>query len=126
VTPEAIERLHQQVAAIALALPEASEKMSHGANAFQVAGKKMFAYFQHDHHGDGITSVTVKTSGLEEQAMLIEAEPDIYYRPPYIGHQGWVGLRLDQGEPDWDQVTHRLRVSWRLAAPKKLAAIMDF
>jgi hypothetical protein len=118
--------LHARVAELALALPEASEKLSHGSASFQVAGKKMFAYFLHDHHGDGITSVCVKTSGLEEQAMLIEADPDIYYRPAYIGHKGWVGLRLDQGEPDWDQVAHRLALSWNLAAPKKLAAIMGF
>ncbi len=125
-TAAEIEALRRRIAEIALALPAASEKLSHGANAFQVAGKKMFAYFQHDHHGDGIISVTVKTSGLEEQAMLIEADPDVYYRPAYIGHQGWVGLRLDQGEPDWDQVADRLQISWRLAAPKKLAAMVDF
>lgn len=118
--------LHARIAAIALALPEASEKLSHGSPAFQVAGKTMFAYFLHDHHGDGITAVCVKTSGLEEQAMLIEADPDIYYRPAYIGHKGWVGLRLDQGEPDWDQVAHRLALSWQLAAPKKLTAMMAF
>ena len=118
--------LPARISDLALARPEASVKLSHGSTAFQVAGKKMFAYFSDNHHGDGITSVCVKTSGLEEQAMLIEADPDIYYRPAYIAHQGWIGLRLDQGEPDWDQVAHRLALSWQLAAPKKLAAMMAF
>jgi len=84
-----------------------------------VAGK-MFAYFSDNHHGDGRTAVLLKTSGLEEQEMLIEADPDLYYRPPYIGPSGWIGLRLDRGDPDWDHVGDRIAQSWELAAPRRL------
>jgi hypothetical protein len=118
--------VHARISALALALPEAVETVSHGSPAWQVADKKMFAYFWHNHHSDGITSVLVKTSGIEEQAMLIEADPDLYYKPPYLGPSGWVGLRLDGEDLDWERVEHRIQQSWRLAAPRKLAAIMDF
>ena len=64
---------------------------------FHIEKGKFFAYFWHNHHDDGITAVHVKTSGLDEQAMLIEADPETYYRPPYLGPSGWVGIRLDIG-----------------------------
>ncbi|WOK36912.1 phosphoribosylglycinamide formyltransferase [Sphingomonas sp. C3-2] len=116
------EWLLEKVRALALGLPEATEKLSHGTPAFHIAGGKFFAYFSHDHHGDSITSVLVKTTGPEEQAMLIDADPDIYYKPPYLGPSGWVGMRLDGGDVDWAHVEERLTASWRMVAPKKLAA----
>jgi hypothetical protein len=113
------EELLARVSDLCLALPETSTKLSHGAPGFMVAGK-MFAYFSDDHHGDGRTAVLLKTSGLEEQEMLIESDPDLYYRPPYIGPSGWIGLRLDLGEPDWEHVGDRIAQSWELAAPRRL------
>ena len=113
------EQLLARVSEICLALPDTSTKLSHGAPSFAVAGK-MFAYFTENHHGDGRTAVLLKTSGVEEQEMLIESDPALYYRPPYIGHKGWIGLRLDQGEPDWDHVGDRIAQSWELAAPRRL------
>ena len=118
--------MHAEITARAMALPEASETVSHGSPAWKVADKKMFAYYWHNHHGDGITAVLVKTSGIEEQAMLIDLDPDTYFRPPYLGPSGWVGVRLDGDMVDWELVEHRLRASWCLAAPRKLAALMDF
>jgi len=118
--------IKERLAKLALALPEASETTSHGSPGWQVAGKKFFAYFRNDHHGDGIIAVCVKTSGEEEQEVLMEADPGIYYRPAYIAHQGWIGLRLDRPETDWDQVAHRLQRSWQLAAPKRLADMIGF
>ncbi|MGQ0660556.1 MmcQ/YjbR family DNA-binding protein, partial [Sphingosinicella sp.] len=73
---------------VCLALPEAAERLSHGEPGFHIEKGKFFAYFSHNHHNDGITAVHVKTSGLDEQAMLIEADPDVYYRPPYLGPSG--------------------------------------
>jgi hypothetical protein len=102
---------------LALALPEATEKLSHGSPAFFVAGK-MFAYFAHNHHGDGMTIACVKTSGRDEQDFLIEADPDTYSWPAYTGGAGWIAIGL--AEPDWDLVAARLRSSWNLAAPKRL------
>ena len=107
--------------ALALALPEAAERLSHGSPGFHIGAKgKFFAYFWHNHHGDGETAVHVKTSGLDEQAMLIEADPETYYRPPYLGPSGWVAIRLDAEEVDWDRVADRLAYSWELVAPKRL------
>jgi len=116
--------LLDQVRERALALPKAAEKSSHGAPGFHIEGGKFFAYFTHDHHGDGITAVLVKTSGAEEQAMLIEADPELYYKPPYLGPSGWVGVRLDLGNVDWDHVADRMMRSWRLVAPRKLADVL--
>jgi phosphoribosylglycinamide formyltransferase-1/phosphoribosylamine--glycine ligase/phosphoribosylglycinamide formyltransferase/phosphoribosylformylglycinamidine cyclo-ligase len=113
------EALLQRVSDICLALPETAVKLSHGAPAFSVAGK-MFAYFTDNHHNDGRIAVLLKTSGLEEQEMLLESDPELYYRPPYIGHKGWIGLRLDLGDPDWDHVGDRIAISWELTAPRRL------
>lgn len=112
--------LLQQVRARALALPRAAEKTSHGSPGFHIEGGKFFAYFSHDHHGDGVTALLVKTAGVEEQAMLIETDPDVYYRPPYLGPSGWVGMRLDGGGVDWERVEDRLQASWSLVAPRRL------
>ena len=118
--------VHARVGALAAALPQVEEKISHGSPCWRVADKRMFAYFWHNHHADDITAVLVKTSGAEEQEMLIEMDPDIYFKPPYLGPSGWVGVRLDQPGTDWDLVEHRLRESWKLAAPPKRAAMMEF
>ncbi len=113
------EQLLERVSQLCLALPETATKLSHGQPAFSVAGK-MFAYFSDDLHGDGRTAILLKTSGLEEQEMLIESDPDLYFRPPYLGPSGWIALRLDQGDPDWDHVGDRIAQSWELAAPRRL------
>nr|WP_047169745.1 MmcQ/YjbR family DNA-binding protein [Sphingomonas sp. Y57] len=118
--------VHARVAALAVALPQVEEKVSHGSPCWRVADKRMFAYFWHNHHSDGRTALLVRTSGVEEQEMLIDLDPDVYFKPPYLGPSGWVGVRLDQPDTDWEQVDHRLRESWRLAAPPKLAAMMEF
>lgn len=113
---DALDRLRQA----ALALPEADEKLSHGMPAFFIRKGKMFAYFWHHHHGDDVTAAIVKTSGIEEQATLIDLEPDLYYRPPYFGASGWIGIHLDQPHIDWDRVADRVAISWELVAPRRL------
>jgi hypothetical protein len=118
-TPQAVAAL-DKLRAAALALPESDEKLSHGMPAFFIQKGKMFAYFWHHHHGDGVTAAIVKTSGPEEQAMLIEMEPDLYYRPPYFGPSGWVGMHLDRPDTDWDRVADRVAISWELVAPRRL------
>jgi phosphoribosylglycinamide formyltransferase 1 len=118
------EHLIAQVRERAMALPEADEVLSHGMPCFGIIKGKKFAYVSNDHHGDGMLSLLVKISGAEEQAMLIETDPDRYYRPPYFG-DGWVGIRLDLGDNDWDHIGEWLGKSWRAVAPRKLAAMMD-
>ena len=122
-TPEArLARLRS----IAMELPGAEETVSHGMPCFRISGGKMFAYFTHDHHGDGIMAMIVKTSGPEEQAQLIEQDPDLYYRPAYFGPSGWVGMRLDGGDTDWEQVAARVEQSWVSIAPRKLLGMREF
>jgi formyltetrahydrofolate-dependent phosphoribosylglycinamide formyltransferase len=117
------EALLARVRTPALALPEAEEKLSHGMNGFFVRGGKFFAYFINNHHGDGITALLVKASGIEEQAQLIENDPELYYRPAYFGPSGWIGIRLDTGDVDWAHIEDWLARSWRASAPKRLAML---
>jgi len=109
-----------RVRAICLALPETAERLSHGSPGFHIAKGKFFAYFWHNHHGDGETVAIVKTSGRDEQAMLIEQDPDFYFAPPYLGPSGWVAMRLDGDALDWDRVADRIAISWELVAPRRL------
>jgi phosphoribosylglycinamide formyltransferase 1 len=118
------EFLIAQVRERAMALPEADEVISHGMPCFGIVKGKKFAYVSNDHHGDGRLALLVKISGAEEQAMLIEQDADRYYRPPYFG-DGWVGIRLDLGDTDWEHIGEWLAKSWRAVAPKKRAVMMD-
>ena len=103
---------------LCLALPGTAEKVSHGIPAFQVAGR-MFAYFRHDHHRDGLTVACVKTGGRDEQDFLIEADPATYSWPAYLGPSGWIGVSLADNA-DWALIEARLLTSWRLAASRSL------
>jgi formyltetrahydrofolate-dependent phosphoribosylglycinamide formyltransferase len=116
--------LTAKVRELALAQPEADEVSSHGMPCFGIMGGKKFAYVSNDHHGDGKTALLVKISGAEEQAMLIDSDEDRYYRPAYFG-DGWIGIRLDLGDTDWDHIGEWLAKSWRAVAPKKLTKMMD-
>lgn len=118
------EWLIAQVRERALALPEADEVLSHGMPCFGIIKGKKFAYVSNDHHGDGKTALLVKISGAEEQATLIEMDEARYYRPAYFG-DGWIGIRLDLGDTDWDSIADWLAKSWRAVAPRKLTAMQD-
>ena len=109
----------QKVREAALELPETEEKLSHGQPTFFVAGKQ-FAQFRDNHHGDDRTVVCVKTSGLDEQAMLLESDPETYSKPAYLGPSGWISINLAGDRVDWDHVADRLAQSWELAAPRRL------
>jgi len=111
------EHLMAQVRKLALALAQADEILSHGMPCFGVIKGKKFAYVSRDHHGDGKTALLVKISGVDEQAHLIEQDEERYYRPAYFG-DGWVGIRLDLGDNDWESIADRLRFSWEMSAPK--------
>jgi hypothetical protein len=100
----------------ALELPGTEERLSHGQPTFFVGGKQ-FAQFRDNHHGDARTVVCVRTSGPDEQAMLLESDPDTYAKPAYL--PSWVSVNLS-GDVDWDHVGDRIATSWELAAPRRL------
>ncbi|MCM8731385.1 MmcQ/YjbR family DNA-binding protein [Hephaestia sp. GCM10023244] len=105
--------------AAALALPETSERLSHGQPTFFVAGKQ-FAQFRDNHHGDGRVVVCVRVAGPDEQAMLLEIAPETYNKPAYL--PSWLGINLASPDTDWDHIEERLAQSWALAAPARLRA----
>ncbi|WP_179504211.1 MULTISPECIES: phosphoribosylglycinamide formyltransferase [unclassified Sphingomonas] len=117
--------LTRQVRERAMALPEADEVSSHGMACFGVIKGKKFAYVSGNHHGDGRVALLVKISGVEEQAQLIENDPARFYRPAYFG-DGWIAIRLDQGDVDWDDIAAWLQRSWAAVAPRRLAAMLEF
>ena len=101
----------------ALELPGTEERLSHGQPTFFVAGKQ-FAQFRDNHHGDAMTVVCVRVSSLDEQAMLLEADPGIYSKPAYL--PSWISINLAGEDVDWDHVGDRIAASWELAAPRRL------
>jgi hypothetical protein len=107
----------QKVREAALELPGTEERISHGQPTFFVGGKQ-FAQFRDNHHGDGKTVVCVRVSGLDEQAMLIEADPAAYSIPAYL--PSWIAISLAGDGTDWDHVGDRIAASWELAAPRRL------
>lgn len=104
---------------LCLALPEAHEKRAWGDPTFRVRDK----IFAMEKRGDGRVSVWCKAPP-GSQEVLVGADPELFFVPPYVGHKGWVGMRLD-AEPDWREVDTVVRRSYRLIAPKKLAALLD-
>jgi hypothetical protein len=115
-----INKQLERVRRICLALPETSERLSHGEPTFFVR-KKVFVMFADNHHEDGRIAVWLPVpAGL--QTDLIETSPAIYFKPPYVGVRGWVGINLDQiGE---DDLVFMVQTAWELIAPKRLLAKM--
>jgi hypothetical protein len=104
---------------ICLALPETSERLSHGAPTFFVR-KKTFVMVLNDHHADGRFAIWC-AAGEGMQAMLVEADPERFFVPPYVGHRGWLGFRLDR-ELDRDELAGLLEDAYVEVAPPKLVA----
>jgi hypothetical protein len=107
----------ERVRASALELPGTEERLSHGQPTFFVAGKQ-FAQFRDNHHGDGKTVVCVRVSSLDEQAMLLEANPETYSKPAYL--PTWISINVAGDSIDWGHVDDRIAESWELAAPRRL------
>jgi hypothetical protein len=106
-----------------LALPEAHEVEAWGEPTFRVRNKLFAMYAAADnHHGGGRPAVWCKAAP-GNQALMVRAEPERYFVPPYVGPSGWVGVWLDRN-PDWAEIKALLRDSYRLVAPKKLAALL--
>jgi predicted DNA-binding protein (MmcQ/YjbR family) len=104
--------------AICLALPDAQETQTWGDPTFRVRNR----IFAMEKRGDGRISVWCKAPP-GSQMVLVGADPDRFFVPPYVGHKGWVGMRLDR-KPDWAEVAALVERSYRLIAPKRLAALI--
>ena len=112
----------ERLRAIVAALPETSERVSHGAPTFW-GGKRTFASFHVDHHGDGRVALWCKLPPGAQEA-LVKKDPALFFVPPYVGPSGWVGARLD-GEVDWDVLAALLEEGWRTVAPLRALAALD-
>ena len=110
------KQLTARLRSICLALPEATEKEAWGDPTFRVR-EKIFAM---EKRGDGRVSIWCKAAP-GSQAILVGADPALFFVPPYVGSKGWIGMRLD-AKPDWNEVATIVRRSYRLTAPKRLAA----
>jgi len=112
-----------RVRKICLALPETTERLSHGAPTWFVRGKKTFVMFLDDHHGDGRLALWVAAPpGVQDT--LVDEEPDRFFVPPYVGTRGWLGVRLDRAV-DWDEIVQIAEDAYRVVAPKTLVAQLD-
>jgi hypothetical protein len=103
--------------AICLALPEATEKLAWGEPTWRVRGK-LFAQLDDHHHGAEHLAVWLPAP-LGEQEAMIFADPQRFFRPPYVGQRGWVGVRIDR-RPDWTVVTRLVEQAYRQVAPPAL------
>ena len=107
---------------VCLALPETTERLSHGEPTWFVRGKKTFVMFADHHHDDVLAFWCPAPPGVQEE--LARTEPERFFRPPYVGHRGWLGVRLDV-DVDWAEVDRIVHEAYRLVAPKTLAALVD-
>ena len=118
--PSPLTRLRK----FALALPEAHEVEAWGEPTFRVKNK-IFAMYAHanNHHGGGRNAVWCKAAAIN-QRLMVEAAPDRFFVPPYVGPSGWIGVWLD-GKVDWKELADLLRDGYRMTAPKKLLALVE-
>ena len=115
-----------RVRALCLALPETSERLSHGQPTFFIGGKRSFVMYLDNHHGDGRLALwCAAPEGMQD--MLVSAAPEHYFVPPYVGHRGWLGVRLDRAiEPD--ELAGIVEDAFVTVAPKRLlvqAGLLD-
>jgi len=108
---------------LALSLPEAHEVQAWGEPTFRVKNK-IFAMYAHanTHHGSGRNAVWCKAAPVN-QRLMVDAAPERFFVPPYVGPSGWIGVWLD-GNIDWAELQDLLRDAWRMTAPKKLVAAL--
>jgi predicted DNA-binding protein (MmcQ/YjbR family) len=115
---ESLERLRH----LCLALPETTERLSHGEPAWFVRGKKQFAMYA-DHHHDDRLAFWCAASPVVQQA-LVAARPDRFFVPPYVGPRGWLGVYLDV-PVDWEEIAALVTDAYRLVAPRRLLAGLE-
>jgi hypothetical protein len=118
VTDDPLARLRE----LCLALPEATERMSHGEPTWFVRDKKSFVTYADRHHDDRLAFWCAAPDGT--QRTLVASDPERFFVPPYVGQRGWLGVRLDV-VVDWDEIAEIVEDAYRAVAPKKLVAELD-
>jgi len=118
--PKERERVLGRLREICTALPEVEERLSHGAPTFFVRGKRPFLMVLTDHHGDGRFAIWC-AAGEGMQQVLVEANAERFFVPPYVGHRGWLGVRLDRGL-DWNELGGLAEDAYAEIAPARLVA----
>jgi hypothetical protein len=105
-----------------MALPEATERLSHGAPTWFVRDKKTFATYAGHHHGARLAFWCAAPDGAQQA--LVAAAPERFFKPPYVGYRGWIGVRLDV-PVDWEEIAELVADAYRAVAPKRLVAELD-
>ncbi len=124
--PLSADWIERQVDILARRLPEVGRKTSHGSPGWSVGASKapkLFAILADHHHGEESVGLLVKASSPDEMSGLIEAHPDIYYWPKYYGAGGWLAIKLNRRDVDWDHVAEWLERSWSACAPPRLTKL---
>jgi predicted DNA-binding protein (MmcQ/YjbR family) len=112
-----------RVRTLCLALPETTERISNGSPCFFVRGKSTFVMFMDNHHRDGRLAIwCAAPDGMQHD--LIASDSERFFRPPYVGHRGWIGVRLDT-RSDWPQIAAFITDAYRIVAPPKLLMRLD-
>jgi hypothetical protein len=112
-----------RVRALCMALPEATERLSHGEPTWFVRDKKAFVMYADRHHDDRVGFWCAAPPGVQEA--LVAEDPEHFFRPPYVGHRGWLGVYLDVDGIDWDRLEEIVEDAYRMVAPKTLIAKLD-
>lgn len=107
---------------LCLALPETTERLSHGEPTWFVRGEKTFVMYADRHHDDRVGFWCAAQPGVQQE--LVAEEPDRFYVPPYVGHRGWLGVRLDV-DVDWTEIGEIVTDAYRTVAPRVLTAQLD-
>ena len=111
-------RITERLRQLCLALPETTERLSHGAPTFFIRGKRAFLMVLTNHHGDGRFAIWCAAPDGRQKS-LVDADPERFFVPPYVGHRGWLGVRLDLGL-EWDEIAGIAEDAYAEVAPAKL------
>jgi hypothetical protein len=117
-TDDPLERVRQ----LCLALPETTERLSHGEPTWFVRDKNVFVMYANHHHDDRVAFWCAAPAGAQQ--VLVATEPERFFRPPYVGHRGWLGVWLDV-PVDWAEIADLIADAYRMIAPKRLLAALD-
>jgi hypothetical protein len=113
----------ERVRALCLALPETTERPSHGEPTWFIRDKKTFVMYANQHHDDRVGFWCAAPPGAQEA--LVSGDPELFFRPPYVGHRGWLGVYLDVDGVDWPHIEEIIEDAYRCIAPKSLISRLD-